>query len=43
MKRGTSAHRQLSVYEKALMAGKSDEEALIAVVDHLITETVEMG
>ena len=43
MKRGTSAHRQLAVYEKAHMAGKNDEEALIAVVDQLIAETVEMG
>ena len=43
MKRGTSAHRQLAVYEKARMAGKSSEEALIAVVDQLIAETVEMG
>ncbi len=43
MKRGTSAHRQLAVYEKARMVGKSDEEALIAVVDQLIAETVEMG
>jgi len=43
MKRGTSAHRQLAVYEKARMAGKCDEEALIAVVDQLVAETVEMG
>ena len=43
IKRGTSAHRQLSVYEKARMTGKSDKEALIAVVDQLIAETMEMG
>ena len=43
MKRGTSAHLQLAVYETARVADKSDEEALIAVVDQLIAETVEVS
>ena len=37
---GTSADRQLRVYESAIAAGGSAEEALRAVVDHLIAETV---
>jgi len=36
---GTSAHRQLKVYEEALADGASPEEAASAVVDHLIGET----
>ena len=37
---GTSAHRQIASYEAALGAGASEQEALQAVVDHLITDTV---
>jgi len=40
LKRGTSAHRQVAVYEEALAAGTSEEEALNAVVDWLIAETM---
>jgi len=39
LERGTSAHRQLAVYEGALAEGASDEEALRAVVDWLVAET----
>ena len=38
--RGTSARRQLISYAKALEAGKSKDDALKAVVDDLIAETV---
>ncbi len=38
--RGTSAHRQLAVFDKALSEGASRTEALAAVVDWLIAETV---
>ena len=37
--RGTSAHRQLAVFEQALAAGATRAEALAAVVDWLIEET----
>ncbi len=37
---GTSAHRQLATFEKALADGAGREEALKAVVDMLIEETV---
>ena len=37
--RGTSAHRQLAVFEHALSEGASRSEALAAVVDWLIVET----
>lgn len=40
VERGSSACRQVAVYERALADGKSREETLIAVVDHLIGETV---
>lgn len=40
VERGTSAHRQLSVYNDALESGASKEEAGRAVVDFLIEETV---
>ncbi len=39
--RGTSAHRQLAVFENALSAEASRSEALAAVVDWLITETAQ--
>ena len=38
-RRGTSAHRQLRVYEGALREGASEQEALEAVVDWLVAET----
>ena len=38
--RGTSADRQLSVYESALEGGASPEEALRQVVDFLVGETM---
>lgn len=37
---GTSADRQLAIYEAAIAAGASKEAALRDVVDHLIAETV---
>lgn len=36
---GSSADRQLAVYDTQLAAGASVQEALIAVVDHLVKET----
>ena len=39
--RGTSAHRQLNVFDQALSEGAARDEALIAVVDWLIAETVQ--
>ena len=38
--RGTSAHSQVDVYEKALHDGADKKEALRAVVNHLIHETL---
>jgi len=38
---GTSADRQMRVYQEAVDAGASDQEALEKVVDHLIAETME--
>jgi carboxylate-amine ligase len=38
--RGTSAHRQLAVFAAALAAGANRAEALVAVVDWLIDETL---
>ena len=38
---GTSADRQVAVYERALTDGHSDKVALRAVVDHLLKETLE--
>jgi glutamate---cysteine ligase / carboxylate-amine ligase len=38
--RGTSAHRQVKVFEAAVADGATDVEALSAVVDWLIAETV---
>ena len=40
VKRGTSAHRQVEIYEKSMEAGATHEEAMEAVVDWLIAETV---
>jgi len=39
MARGTSAHRQLQVHERALRDGATESEALRAVVDWLVAET----
>jgi len=41
LSRGTSAHRQLKVHDLAMAAGKSSDEALVAVVDTLIEDTTE--
>jgi len=38
--RGTSAHRQVAVYNDAIAAGASQREALKSVVDWLVKETV---
>ncbi|MCB1759997.1 MAG: carboxylate-amine ligase [Gammaproteobacteria bacterium] len=40
VKRGTSAHWQVQTYQRAREEGATDEEALKAVVDMLITETM---
>ncbi len=39
VRRGTSAHRQVQVYERARHAGASEKEALCEVVDFLVAET----
>lgn len=41
LKRGTSAHQQISTYEKALADGASNADALNSVVDWLVAETVK--
>ena len=41
VRRGTSAHRQLATWREAQGAGRSEEDAMRAVVDELIEETVE--
>ncbi|MHA1107979.1 MAG: carboxylate-amine ligase [Alphaproteobacteria bacterium] len=41
LRRGTGAHRQVACYQKALADGASEPEALRAVVDQVIAETVE--
>ncbi|MCP5425390.1 MAG: carboxylate-amine ligase [Gammaproteobacteria bacterium] len=41
LRRGSSAHRQVRTYTEALAAGADSEEALRAVVDRLIRETVQ--
>ena len=40
LQRGTSADRQIQVYQKALTNGANEEEALTAVVDFLVEETM---
>jgi carboxylate-amine ligase len=40
LRRGTSAHRQLAVYREAQAKGADEREALHAVVDWLIAETL---
>ena len=39
LKRGTSAHRQVATYERAIAAGAAPREALEAVVDMLIQDS----
>ena len=39
LRNGTSADRQIRVYQKALADGSTEQEALMQVVDHLIEET----
>ena len=39
LQRGTSAHRQIRTYDDARVAGASEREALLAVVDFLTRET----
>ena len=41
--RGTSAHRQLAVYEEARSRGASTREALEAIVDFLVRETAAVS
>lgn len=41
LERGTSAHRQIEAYERALAAGADEAEALRAVVDRLVEDTLE--
>ena len=41
LKRGTSAHRQIAVYEAVLGSGGTEQEALNSVVDWLVSETVQ--
>ena len=38
---GTSADRQLRTYKKSLAAGATEREAMFAVVDQLVVETLE--
>jgi carboxylate-amine ligase len=40
LQRGTSAHRQVAIYHQALSDGATEQEALCAVVDWLVEETV---
>ncbi len=41
VKRGTSADQQIAVYDKALGAGKSNEQAVQDIIDWLVKETLE--
>ena len=41
LQRGTSAHRQVACYQQALADGADHQQALNAVVDQLIAETVK--
>jgi carboxylate-amine ligase len=41
--RGTSAHRQIATHQAALADGKSEHEALQAIVDMLIEDTAAVG
>jgi len=42
VERGTSAHRQVAVYEAARESGASENDALGAVVDWLVEETANV-
>jgi carboxylate-amine ligase len=42
LERGTSAHRQLAVYDGARQRGASDREALRAVTSFLVAETAKV-
>ena len=42
LQRGTSAHRQIRVYEESMASGATDAEALRAVVDWLVAETARI-
>lgn len=39
VREGSSADRQIAVYQAAIAAGASEQEALVMVVDHLVAET----
>ncbi len=41
LRNGTSADRQLQVYTRTLAEGATEHEALVAVVDHLVKETID--
>ena len=43
LSRGTSAHRQIRVFDEALAAGASETEALQAIVDLLVEETAQVS
>ncbi len=43
IKKGTSSHRQLATYAKAMDKGASQHDALVGVVDMLIEETRDIG
>jgi carboxylate-amine ligase len=43
LSRGTSAHRQIRVFDEAIAAGASETEALQAVVDLLVEETAQVS
>jgi carboxylate-amine ligase len=40
LREGTSADRQIRVYDQAIADGATEKEALFAVVDHLVKETL---
>ena len=43
IKRGTSAHQQVDVYQTARAQGATDGEALSAVVGWLVRKTCDVG
>jgi len=40
LEQGTSAHRQVQIYDRSISAGRNQEQSLMDVVDWLIDETV---
>ena len=40
LERGTSAHRQVAVYEESIQAGRPSELALLDVVKFIVSETL---